>query len=211
MLFPTLLVSQSGQEGFVHGWQSKQGSNGQTVLDTLFVKLKDPPTCVRIPGLPENIVPVYPTTTNISAMLPNDEKFYISRKQVEVLVNFAMTDFGSQGKSRPWNISDPNNLRSHQSYYTALSRSTTANGTLILQGFDPRVITGGCSGALRQEFRSWNSLTRSLDYAIWESFQQLLTEPLEITSLLPLGNGEVRITYRRVCTHLSDGQNEAPG
>ena len=67
-----------GQEGFVHGWQSKQGSNGQTVLDTLFVKLKNPPTCVNVPGLPENVVPVYPTTTNISAMLPNDEKFYIT-------------------------------------------------------------------------------------------------------------------------------------
>jgi hypothetical protein len=64
-----------------------------------------------------------------------------------------MTDFGLQGKTRPQNPSDLNNLKSHQSYYTALSRSATAEGTLILQGFDPRVITGGCSGALRQEFR----------------------------------------------------------
>ena len=76
-----------------------------------------------------------------------------STSPAHVLVNFAMTDFGSQGKSRPYNVSDPNNLRSHQSYHTALSRSTTAKGTLILQGFDPKVITGGCSGALRQEFR----------------------------------------------------------
>jgi hypothetical protein len=64
-----------------------------------------------------------------------------------------MTDFASQGKTRPYNVSDLNNLRSHQSYYTALSRSATAEGTLILQGFDPRQIVGGCSGALRQEFR----------------------------------------------------------
>ena len=48
---------------------------------------------------------------------------------------------------------DLNNLRSHQSYYTALSRSATVEGTLILQGFDPKQITGGCSVALRQEFR----------------------------------------------------------
>ena len=34
-----------------------------------------------------------------------------------------------------------------------LSRSATAEGTLILQGFEPKQITGGCSGALRQEFR----------------------------------------------------------
>jgi hypothetical protein len=64
-----------------------------------------------------------------------------------------MTDFASQGKTRPFNVADLNNLSTHQAYYTALSRSATAGGTLILQGFDPRNITGGCSGALRQEFR----------------------------------------------------------
>lgn len=41
-----------------------------------------------------------------------------------------------------------------QSYYTALSRSSTAAGTLILQGFDAKKITGGASAALRQEFRN---------------------------------------------------------
>ena len=71
-------------------------------------------------------------------MLPNDERYYVSRTQVEVLVNFAMTDFASQsqGKTRPKNPTDLNNLRSHQSYYTALLRSATAEGTLILQGFN---------------------------------------------------------------------------
>ena len=151
--YATEICMTRGQEGFVYGWQSKRGSNGQVMLDTLFVELKEPPTPVDVPGLPKNVVPVYPTTTNIVAMLPTDDKVHISRTQVEVLINFAMTDFASQGKSRPQNPSDLNNLKSHQSYYTALSRSATAEGTLILQGFDPRVITGGCSGALRQEFR----------------------------------------------------------
>ena len=151
--FATEMCMTRGQEGFIRGWQSKTGSSGQLVLDTLFVELKDPPSHVQVPGLPQNVVPVYPTTTNVRVMLPNDEKYYVARTQVEVLVNFAMTDFASQGKTRPYNISDLNNLRSHQSYYTALSRSATAEGTLILQGFDPRLIVGGCSGALRQEFR----------------------------------------------------------
>ena len=151
--FATEICMTRGQEGFVQGWQSKTGSSGQLVLDTLFVKLKDPPSHVQLPGLPENVVPVYATTTNVRVMLPNDEKYYVARTQVEVLVNFAMTDFASQGKTRPYNVSDLNNLRSHQSYYTALSRSATAEGTLILQGFDPRQIVGGCSGALRQELR----------------------------------------------------------
>ena len=63
------------------------------MLNTLFVKLKDPPICVQVPGLPENVVPVYPTTNNMTVLLPNDEKYLIARTQVEVLVNFAMTDF----------------------------------------------------------------------------------------------------------------------
>jgi hypothetical protein len=63
-----------------------------------------------------------------------------------------MTDSGSQGKTHPNNVVDLNNLLTHQPYYTALSRSATAQGTVILQGFDPHKITGCASGALCQEF-----------------------------------------------------------
>ncbi|KAH7909264.1 hypothetical protein BJ138DRAFT_1011149, partial [Hygrophoropsis aurantiaca] len=41
----------------------------------------------------------------------------------------------------------------HQSYYTCLSRSASAEGTVIMQAFDRRKITGGASGWLRQEYR----------------------------------------------------------
>ena len=60
-----------------------------------------------------------------------------------------------------------NNLSSHQGYYTALSRSDTASGTLIFQGFDARKITSGCSGALRQEFHELELLEeiKSITYA----------------------------------------------
>jgi Helitron helicase-like domain at N-terminus/PIF1-like helicase len=151
--FATELCMTRGQEGYIHGWQSRIGKKNQLILDTLFIKLKNPPSEVQFEGLPLNVVPVYPTTNNIYASLPNDDRILIARTQVEVLVNFAMTDFGSQGKTRPENVPDLNNLQTHQSYYTALSRSASAEGTLILQGFDPRKITGKCSGALRQEFR----------------------------------------------------------
>ncbi|KAF8227740.1 hypothetical protein L208DRAFT_1074166, partial [Tricholoma matsutake] len=63
-----------------------------------------------------------------------------------------MTDYTSQGKTRLFNVVDINSSRSHQSYYTALSRSASAAGTVILQGFDAKKITGGASGALHQEF-----------------------------------------------------------
>ena len=94
-----------------------------------------------------------PVARGTQCLLPNDETINISRSQVEVLPNFAMTDYMSQGQTRPFNVVDLSNARSHQSYYTALSRSASAAGTLILQGFDIHKITGGASGALRQEFR----------------------------------------------------------
>ena len=151
--YATELCMTRGQEGIVYGWQSNTGLRGQRMLDTLFVELKNPPTDVQIDGLPKNVVPVYATTNNLFVTLPNDVRYNISRTQVDVLVNFAMTDFASQGKTRVFNATHLNYLSSHQAYYTALSRSATASGTLILQGFDAKVISGGCSGALRQEFR----------------------------------------------------------
>jgi hypothetical protein len=93
------------------------------------------------------------SSTIIKASLPNDDAIYISRSQVEVLINFSMTDFASQGKTRLKNPVDLNNLQTHQACYTALSRSSSAKGTIILQGFDARKMTGGASGALRQELR----------------------------------------------------------
>ena len=151
--YATELCITRGQEGYVYGWQAKTGKKGQQVLDTLFVKLKNPPSNVQFDGLPENVVPLSPSPKNISAKLPNDKSVNLNRTQVEILVNFAMTDFASQGKTRDFNVVDLNNLQSHQAYYTALSRSASADGTLILQGYDNKRVTGGCSGALRQEFR----------------------------------------------------------
>ena len=149
----TELCITNGQEAIVLGWQSKLGSSGQLMLDTLFVELNNPPKIVKIDGLKENVVPITCTTNTITCSLPDDTKITISRTQVEILPNFAMTDFASQGKTRPYNPIDLNNCRSHQAYYTALSRSATAEGTIILQGFDAKKITGCASGALRQEFR----------------------------------------------------------
>ena len=149
----TELCITNGQEATVVGWQSTVGQLNQQMLDVLFVKLESPPKTVQIKGLPENVVPLTRSTVFITCKLPDGGQISISRSQVEVLPNFAMTDFASQGKTRPYNPVDINNCRSHQAYYTALSQSSTAKGTIILQGFDPKKITGRASGALRQEFR----------------------------------------------------------
>ena len=149
----TELCITRGQEGIVHSWQTSVGSKGQRMLDTLFVELCNPPQPVQFEGLPINVVPLTQSAVSVKCILPNDNSITVTRHQVEVLPNFAMTDYASQGKTRHYNPVDLNNCRSHQSYYTALSRSATAAGTCIVQGFDSRMITGGASGALRQEFR----------------------------------------------------------
>ena len=48
----------------------------------------------------------------------------------------------------------------HQSYYTCLSQSASADGTVIVQGFDSKKITGGLSGFMRQEFRDLEILNK---------------------------------------------------
>ena len=56
--FATELCITRGQEGYVCGWQSTLGSKNQQVLDTLFVKLKDPPKNIKFDDLPDNVVPI---------------------------------------------------------------------------------------------------------------------------------------------------------
>jgi hypothetical protein len=142
-----------GQDAIVYDWQATKGSRGQCILDTLFVKLINPPQTIQLDGLPVNVVPLTRTLSNTWCVLPSDATINISRSQVEVLPNFTMTDYTSQGKTRLFNVVDLSSTRSHQSYYMALLRSASAAGTVILQGFDAYKITGGASGALRQEFR----------------------------------------------------------
>ncbi|KAJ7929445.1 hypothetical protein B0H13DRAFT_1859657 [Mycena leptocephala] len=64
-----------------------------------------------------------------------------------------MTDYSSQGKTREFNVVHLNNCKTHFSYYTALSRSSTSAGTVILQGMASWKVTKGIDGYLRQEFR----------------------------------------------------------
>ena len=90
--------------------------------------------------------------------MSNRKLVKIWRDQVPVVPNFAMTDFNSQSRTRSSNVVDIYNCRSHQSVYTCLSRGSTYDGTLIVQGFNPSKIQGGISGWLREEFRQLEML-----------------------------------------------------
>ncbi|TFK53511.1 hypothetical protein OE88DRAFT_1626505, partial [Heliocybe sulcata] len=139
----------NGAEAKVVTWHS-HSLEGVNILDTLFVELVNPPTPVQLDDLPLNIVPINREHMEIECRLPNDTLEKIIRQQIPVLPNFAMTDYASQGRTRPNNVVDLNNCNSHQSYYTCLSRSASTEGTVVVQGFNPKQITGGASGFLRQ-------------------------------------------------------------
>ena len=149
----TELGATNGAEGIVEGWDSETKADGREKLRTLFVRLSAPPRDIQIPGLPTNIVPITCHTETVRCTLPNDSTLSISREQVQILPNFAMTDFQCQGRTRPSNPLDLRNCRNHQSVYTCLSRSATLEGTLILYPFDTRKIMGGMAPDLKRRTR----------------------------------------------------------
>ncbi|KAL1725815.1 hypothetical protein EV714DRAFT_220605, partial [Schizophyllum commune] len=149
----TELAMNKGQEGVVHDWVAGRGRLGQRVLHILYVRLVNAPRVINIPGLPENVVPCTPRSSVIECSLPTyiaSKKLKVTRVQVDVLPNFAMTDYASQGKTREFNVVDLKDCQDHHAYYVALSRGMTSDGTIVLREFEPSKIQGGCSGALRQ-------------------------------------------------------------
>jgi hypothetical protein len=154
----TELCITKGQEGIVVGWDAGPAPYSRQTLDTLYVRLENPPKAVKVGDLPLNVVPLTRMTSTEQCMLKSDRKISISRQQIPVLPNFGMTDYSAQGKTRPNNPVDLGLCRDHLSYYTCLSRSASAEGTVLVQDFSPSKITGGISGWLRQEFRELNAL-----------------------------------------------------
>ncbi|KAH9920732.1 hypothetical protein B0H21DRAFT_701913 [Amylocystis lapponica] len=149
----TELCATNGAEAVVVDWDAHSLPGGEEVLDTLFVRLVNPPRTIHIPGLTINVVPLTPVKKRVSCLLPNDHIISLERFQVMVLQNFAMTDYASQGRTRPYNPCHLRHCRGHQSIYTALSRSSSLAGTAILDSFGDSSLTGGAAGSLRREFR----------------------------------------------------------
>ena len=95
----TELCITKGQEAHVVGWDATGGPQGQNSLETLYLELKNPPKEIHLPYLPKNIIPMSKTSKSIKCILPNDHEINIMRQQVNVLPNFSMTDYASQGKT----------------------------------------------------------------------------------------------------------------
>lgn len=163
----TELCATNGAEATVYSWDYFTDHTGRKYLNTLFVSLKDPPRHVQVNGLPEDVIPVVRIRDRMPFTLLNDKLMFITREQVQVLPNFAMSDFTSQGRTRPYNPCHMTHCRSHQSIYTCLSRSSSLRGTLIIDGFDANKIIGGLTGDVRTEFQELDILDMitSLKYA----------------------------------------------
>ncbi|XP_006464101.1 hypothetical protein AGABI2DRAFT_50525, partial [Agaricus bisporus var. bisporus H97] len=155
----TELCITNGQEAEVVGWRSETMHHGLPVLDVVFVKLVNPPMPVILGTLPVNVVPITPINSVFSCTIADtDTRVTVDRYQIPILPNFAMTDFASQGKTRTPNVVDLTHCRSHQSFYTCLSRGTSAASTVILKDFKTSHITEGATGWLRQELRALDIL-----------------------------------------------------
>jgi hypothetical protein len=155
----TELCITKGQEATVVGWNASTTPCGKPLLDTLFVTLTNPPQEINIPNLPPNVVPLTRTSSRVICTLKSGVKLTVQRQQIQVLPNFAMTNYASQGKTREYNVVHLAHCKDQMAYYTCLSRSASADGTVLLQAPDPNKITKGISGYLRQEFRELNVLS----------------------------------------------------
>ncbi|KAJ7933431.1 hypothetical protein B0H13DRAFT_1856207 [Mycena leptocephala] len=78
----TEMCMTKGQEGVVCGWHASEGPAGQQVLETLFVRLINPPRNIKIADLPENVVPLVRTITHITCLLQDDTLLSVLREQV---------------------------------------------------------------------------------------------------------------------------------
>ncbi|KAJ7662404.1 hypothetical protein B0H17DRAFT_1162949 [Mycena rosella] len=146
----TEMCITKGQEAAVVSWDESIGPMGQKLLDTLFFKLIDPPRTINIEGLPENIVPLVRTVSYITVLLEDDTLLSVLREHIVAMINFGMTDYMSQGKSRPKYTVDLANCRTDMSYYVKLSRGTTPDGTIIVQALNASTITSGISGQTQE-------------------------------------------------------------
>ena len=70
--------------------------------------------------------------TKAKCMMPNGKVLSISKDQMPIVPNFAMTDYSSQGRTQINNVIDLNYCKNHQSIYICLSKEFTYEETAII-------------------------------------------------------------------------------
>ena len=82
----TELCITKGQEAYVVGWDATEGSQGQNILETLYLELKNPPKNIQLPYLPENVVPISKTSKSIKCILPYLQYFTIYGMKIRQII-----------------------------------------------------------------------------------------------------------------------------
>jgi ATP-dependent DNA helicase PIF1 len=119
----------------------------------LLVKLLSNKKTIHIPGLPENVVPIFPESFKY-----NDGHGRWARlRQFPVTLAYAITDFKCQGQTYPWlrvDIKKPHTGgASVMSPYVQLSRGQSLERLSILRPFDPEDLRAPIPDELTAELR----------------------------------------------------------
>ena len=90
----------NGAEVRVVGWKCRPLDDTEKMqLKTVFVELIAPSTSIQLEGLPLNVMSIYKMQIKVKCMMPNGKVLSISRDQVPLIPNFAITDYSSRGRN----------------------------------------------------------------------------------------------------------------
>ena len=127
-------------EAIVHSWDGYE-QNGKNYLNVLYVQLLGRGSLKKFhPELPTGVVPLTPITRSFKLKYKTSS-LIVSRTQVAAILNFSITDYGSQGKDKPWNIFSVTDCSDHFHFYVMASRSTHHLQTAIIGEINWDIIT----------------------------------------------------------------------
>lgn len=152
-------MAVNGTEGTVRHIKYVVDRDGHRVAECVYVHI--PGSNIELPGIPSEVVPVFPRSTSLEYSATRDKKFSVTRYQVPLVPAYAYTDYKSQGRSLDTVIVDLAGCRTAQSLYVMLSRVKTLEGLAVLRWFPPSKVGKNLSHDLRNELSRIDRLAES--------------------------------------------------
>lgn len=149
----------NGAEGTVKHVLYETDRDGRRFASVVYVHI--PGSSVNIPGLEDEVVPIFPMACNFEVNVTvNGTKFkkYVTRMQLPLVPAYSYTDFKSQGRSLGYAIVDIASAYSLQGVYVMLSRVKTLEGVAVLRWFSPGKIYQRLAEDIRNELDRINRL-----------------------------------------------------
>lgn len=149
----------NGSEGIVEDVKYEEDEQGRRYCKVVYVRV---PGCgMRVNGLPDDVVPIFPVSTRIRHGIDSPKiKFKtFTRKQVPLVPAYVFTDFKSQGRTLVRAIVDLESANKGQGVYVMLSRVKSLSGLLILRWFSPNKVYRRLPEELRDELSRLQELS----------------------------------------------------